>query len=323
MKDAERKNTDWFMESKYGIFVHYLESLQNNPESERELSQGKKTTWEQCVNEFDVELFADQVLETGASYVFFTLMQMSRYFCAPNSTYDSYTGFKSGEACSKRDLIDDLYSALQKREIKLMLYTTGDGPFKDQRASTALKGGFPFVLNEEFSKCWSECMREFSLRYGKKVWGWWIDGCYKAQGFGDDIFFRHMSCALRSGNPDSILAFNYWPLQEGYKGEVLPVTKYENYTAGEIYQGLDINHPYPNSRWVGNEQWHVLAFLGSDWAFPDLRYSDKFLVDYVKRCTENQGVVTLDVGMNRNGSISEGQLRQLKQLKNKIRINRR
>ncbi len=312
-----KTNTDWFMESKYGIFVHYLDGIQNDPDNPRGLSCGRKTTWDDCVSEFNTEIFAEQVAETGAAYTFFTVMQRTRHMCAPNSTYDCYTGYKPGEACSQRDLIKDVYDSLNKRGIKLMLYTTGDGPYGDERASMGLKGGFPWNLNAEYSKRWSECMGELSKRYGGKISGWWVDGCYKSIGFSDTTFFDSMSFELKSGNPDSIVGFNYWAGQEGYNGEVLPVTSYEDYTAGEIYQGLDNNHPYPQTRWAGDEQWHVLVFLGNDWGFPDTRYPDNFLVEYVKKCNENGGVVSLDVGLQRDGRLSDKQLKQLVRLKYK------
>jgi hypothetical protein len=71
-------DTDWFHDAGWGVFVHYLWDVQNV--GGRENAQGKPpTTWDALVREFDTEKFAGQVQETGAPYVFFTMMQRTRY----------------------------------------------------------------------------------------------------------------------------------------------------------------------------------------------------------------------------------------------------
>lgn len=45
-------NTDWFLKAGYGVFVHYLEDLQNDPQQIHSL--GRRTSWDECVREFDV-----------------------------------------------------------------------------------------------------------------------------------------------------------------------------------------------------------------------------------------------------------------------------
>ena len=70
------RDTHWFQQAGYGVFVHYLESLQNNPGHIGSL--GKQTPWDECVREFDTERFADAAEEAGAGYVIFTAMQISR-----------------------------------------------------------------------------------------------------------------------------------------------------------------------------------------------------------------------------------------------------
>jgi hypothetical protein len=55
--------------------------------------------------------------ETGAGYVIFTIMQQQRFMIAPNETFNRLTGYKTGEACSSRDLIEELYQTLHKRDV--------------------------------------------------------------------------------------------------------------------------------------------------------------------------------------------------------------
>ena len=112
MAETNNPATDWFCKAGYGVFVHYLNELQNSGNTLQSL--GRSTTWDECVREFDVNRFADAMAEAGAGYVIFTTHQRTRFLIAPNATFDRVTGYKPGEACATRDLIEDLYQALHK-----------------------------------------------------------------------------------------------------------------------------------------------------------------------------------------------------------------
>src|SRR5208282_2891829 len=142
--EVHNPDTDWFRDAHWGVFVHYLWDVQNGGHPANNMGTttannlGRTTSWDECMKEFDTEKFAEQIKATGAKYVFFTMMQRTRYLIAPNATYDRLTGYKPGEACSTRDLVRDLYKSLHKRGIKLMLYWTGDGPYEDAQAAKAM-----------------------------------------------------------------------------------------------------------------------------------------------------------------------------------------
>ena len=80
---ARDPNTDWFQRAGYGVFVHYLEDLQNDPQQIQSL--GRRTSWDECVREFDANRFAEAIGATGAGYVFFTMHQRTRFLIAPNA----------------------------------------------------------------------------------------------------------------------------------------------------------------------------------------------------------------------------------------------
>ncbi len=71
LSGREDSNTDWFQRAGYGVFVHYLEDLQNDPQQVHSL--GRETSWDECVREFDARRFADAMGEAGAGYVIFTV----------------------------------------------------------------------------------------------------------------------------------------------------------------------------------------------------------------------------------------------------------
>jgi len=303
---ADNPKTDWFSKAGYGVFVHYLEGIQNNPEAIHSL--GKQTSWDECVKEFDTERFADTMAEAGAAYVMFTVMQISRYMIAPNATFDRITGYKPGEACATRDLIEDLYASLNRRDIRLMLYWTGDGPRADEKAGPAYGCGSP--VSKEFVQKWADTFREYGERYGDKVAGIWCDGSYSFIGY-DDEKLGILAQGLRAGNPDRIIAMN-----PGVDPVVKAYTRHEDYTCGEQNKFFDM----PVGRFLNGEQWHILSFLSKDsWGAPGVGYTKTELADYVFDVHQRGGVVSIDVLLYRDGSLDRSQLEALKAVRRELR----
>ena len=85
--------TDWFSAAGHGVFTHLLSNLQN--EFGRN-SQGKNSSWDDCVNGFDAEAYADSAAATGARYAVLTLTQQERFIVGPNAAFDRYTGYGPG-----------------------------------------------------------------------------------------------------------------------------------------------------------------------------------------------------------------------------------
>jgi hypothetical protein len=305
---AQNPDTDWFQKAGYGVFVHYLEDLQNDPEQLHSL--GRHTTWDACVREFDVARFADGMAQAGAGYVVFTMQQRTRFLIAPNATFDRLTGYKAGEACATRDLVEDLYQALHRHHIPLMLYWTGDGPRADSRAAEVL--GWKDPVPAEYVRNWAAVVREYGERYGEKVAGWWVDGSYRFIGY-DEEKLGIMAAALKAGNPRRIIAFN-----PGVEDKVRPYSRHEDFTCGEQNQFLD----QPAGRWIDGEQWHILSFLGNGqshigaaWGMPGLKYAKQELVDYIFAVNQAGGVVSIDAMLYRDGGLDRSQLELLKALR--------
>ncbi|MGA2498483.1 MAG: discoidin domain-containing protein [Tepidisphaeraceae bacterium] len=308
LAEPNNPNTDWFSKAGYGVFVHYLEDLQNDPQQVHSL--GKKTAWDECVREFDTGRFADAMAEAQAGYVIFTMHQRTRFLIAPNATFDRMTGYKPGEACSTRDLVEDLYQALHKKGIPLMLYWTGDGPRADARAAQAM--GWKSPVPVEYVRKWADVAREYGKRYGDKVSGWWTDGCYPFIGY-DDQRLGIMAAGLKAGNPKRIVALN-----PGVEAKVKAYSRHEDFTCGE----QDRYHDLPLSRWIGGEQWHILSFLGAGqshigaaWGMAGTGYSKQELADYIYDVNKVGGVVSIDVLLFRDGSLDRSQLEVLKSLR--------
>jgi len=310
--EPNNPNTDWFSKAGYGVFVHYLQEIQNEPASVQSL--GKTTSWDECVREFDVNRFADAMAEAGAGYVIFTTHQRTRFLIAPNATFDRITGYRPGEACATRDLVADLSEALHRKGIPLMLYWTGNGPTSDAKAVAAF-GGWKTPITREWVSQWAAVVEEYGNRYGDKVAGWWVDGCYFTHGNlrYDDEKLGILARALKAGNPKRIIALN-----PGI--EITAYSRHEDFTAGEQNRF----HDRPLGRWLKGEQWHILSFLGAErpdnylaagWCEPGVRYTKQELAEYIFDVNHVGGVVSIDVLLYRDGSLDRSQLETLKSLR--------
>ncbi|NOX55973.1 MAG: DUF1080 domain-containing protein, partial [Planctomycetes bacterium] len=317
---AER--TDWLSRAGWGVMTHYLAAPPSS-------AGGKEVTaemWNRQVDAFDVELFANQVAATGARYVLFTIGQNSGHYCAPNATYDKFVGIRPSK-CSRRDLIADLAKALKNRDIRLMVYLPSGAPAADRVARRKLgwrwgrKGGWQLPGEPvggrlaDFQRRWEAVVREWSLRWGDAVAGWWIDGCYFADQmyrFDDPPNFASFAAALRAGNPDAIIAFN-----PGVRVPVIAHTKYEDYTAGEVnLPQLPQAVAACPGRWIERDgakiQFHILTFLGKSWCRGDRpQWPDDKIVALTRQLIRKGGAITFDVPIRPDGEIPEPFLWQL------------
>ena len=241
--------TDWLRDAKWGVFCHWLGMM---PEIDRRPPTAEE--WNARVEAFDLAGLVGQLVRIHPGYFIFTLGQNSGHFCSPNATYDRLTGIQPSK-CSRRDLIVDLAGALAEHGIPLMVYLPSGAPSDDKAACQRLQWEWGFAGEgwsgkrtgkrlAEFQRNWEAVVREWSLRFGSKIRGWWIDGCY----FADEMYrhpdepnFGSFAAALRAGNPQSLAAFN--------PGVLIPVVRHsdsEDYTAGEIAGAL----PQISGRWV-------------------------------------------------------------------------
>ncbi|MBO5374863.1 MAG: hypothetical protein J6A54_05405, partial [Clostridia bacterium] len=301
---------DKFYEHRWGVFNHFLYTIQNNPSLPN--SYGRKTSWDELVNEFNVQRLAFQLNEIGTKYYVITVMQGTKYMIAPNATFDKIAGTLPGEACSTRDLIMELSNELEKYGIDLFLYFTGDGPYKNE--DVGAKFGFIEPRSDgvtmDFVKRWASVLEEYSLRYGDRVKGWWVDGCYKDAFKYTDEMLRVLYDACKAGNPDAIVALN-----GGLGNEFKPNFEGEDFVCGEFNE---LGH-FPKSRFTDGAQAHVLAPLGTGdcgigatWGSFGLGYDKQYITDYVCDLHDAGGVVTFDIGVYRDGSLSAEHIDALK-----------
>ncbi len=304
-----------FMVGNYGIMVHYLHN---------------KDTVQAAVNSFKAANFAKQVNDAGAKWALFTLTQSNGVYNIPMDEHLDASGnaiFADTDvtvAEGRKDIVEELYDALAPYGIKLMLYWIPGAP-KDNAEKATLLGATERVngdekdnykINETVANNMSSIMASVSDKYGEKVAGWWIDGCYDSTGFNDAIATQE-AAALRAGNADALVAFNRGTKQHDAYYDV------ESYAAGEICHGDRTDPSKPNyediymfsadSRWTDNGfQSHYLTFLGSNWTMGDERYETAEMVDHVyNNILKNGGAMTFDMSCFDDGTLDKQQYNQM------------
>ncbi|MGC9349434.1 MAG: hypothetical protein ACP5JG_14945, partial [Anaerolineae bacterium] len=242
---VDRPDMTWFRDARWGVFMHFLA----HQASDRSPSTLTTESWNLTVDGFDVVGLAQQLDEVGAGYFFITLGQNSGFYLSPNATYDGLVG-RGPSRCSDRDLVADLAAALEARGIPLLVYLPSHAPADDRVAVEGLRctpdwdaskwqlrpGRYLRTTKTDarlsaFQRNWEAVIAEWSRRWGRKVVGWWFDGCYypeKLYLHEDPPNFHTFRAAAKAGNPESIVAFN-----PGVREAFDVNTPYEDYTSGE------------------------------------------------------------------------------------------
>lgn len=297
-----------FMSGKYGIFLHYLSGKNGQTYEE----------WNSSVNSFDVNGFAKTVYEIGASWVYLTLTQHDGRYCIPMPELEEMTGLDN--LGTDRDLVADLYPALARYGIRLMLYWIPGAPSGNSEMASALGAqnragenqGGDWLLNDAQVDNMSEIMTAVSARYGEKISGWWIDGCYDSVNFTAEYAAKE-AAALRAGNPNAVVAFNNGTQDGDCRFSV------ESYTAGEtchylrLSQGDVFTNYSAEGRYSANGyQKHFLTFLGDNWGKSNCYYDTDTLVAHCYDNILSKGAaITFDVGVSNAGAISTDQVNQI------------
>jgi alpha-L-fucosidase len=320
---------EWLRRARWGVMTHYLadwiwsaeaEAKQLSPEEGRALAS--VDGWNALVDGFDVEGLADQLAEVGAGYYILSIGQNSGFYLAPNAAYDRIVGHRPSR-CSRRDLVSDMADALAKRGIRFIVYLPSGAPAQDATACTALEWTNGPHPNIAFQRKWEEIVREWSMRWGKKVSGWWFDGCYWPGHMyrGEAPNFATFAAAARAGNPDSIVAFNpgvYYP--------IFSMTEQADYTAGEIANPTldtvkEARMDSTDGRFDGKAdgvQLHMLSYLGATWGRGEPRFGGPEIVDFTLKVLPYGGAVTWDIPVERNGRLPPEYMRLLLHLRNTL-----
>jgi hypothetical protein len=289
-----RACTDWFVAAKYGVMFHW--------ETRTQPRRGPQKPFPDAVHDLDVDSLAAMVQQTGAGYVIFTSIHGVHWFPAPIQAIEKIL---PGRTC-QRDLIGDLADALNERGIRLMLYYCSGGSEK----AWARASGYDKKDKTEYYRNLCAIFTEIGQRYGNKIAGYWFDFCP----FNVSHHFEPLYAAAKAGNADRIVAWNSWIVRKP--------SDFQEYWAGEVGGALIL----PKAEYFGHLQPHVLIYLDGGWGhskpdtdIPAPLFITHTLVDYVKACIARKVVVSLNLCIYQDGTVSPATLEQLQVLRRAIR----
>jgi hypothetical protein len=320
--------TGWMSEGKYGIFMHYQyrillgHSIRTKPPFPNP-SQMTAQEWNRFVDRFDVNGFAEQMVEGKVSWVIFCLDD--HYFawpCAPNQAFSDYTGYAPGEKCSRRDLILDVAEALKAKGVKVICYFAGlNGYMKEPKVSAGLsdeatgRGG----VNEksppsaEGRKRRLAVLKEYADRYQGKIAGWWFDGMERGTYQAEPNDWREIHSIVHSANPKAVIAFSY-----GANEQACLCKGVDDYTGGDTWSKQDLNRFLP--KFLPSQEgilWHGKIYCGNVYHGQGdaNQFTDRELIDWINACHRQGGVCTLDWPFDPNtGLLKDFGIAQLKRV---------
>jgi hypothetical protein len=346
MKVTNMENTDrtFWMTGHYGLMNHWL-----FPHVLPEQQPSAKTLNE-AVDRFNVERLLEEFAATGAEWLIFTLGQNTGCYISPNSVITDLAG--PGH-CSERDLAVEIAQGLHSMGKRFIAYLPCE-----VAANTSMHAGFAWNTQEgsdqaEFQQRYTRAVKEWALRFGSLLDGWWIDGCYTwpvfhSQYMNWPLWYE----AFRAGNPEAALTFN-----DGCfcVGNLQPVRPEHDYLSGEIemlkegkvFLGRNVDGAthMPAGRYVPGTacQWHGLLPIDCFWGHgggvpshlpghpykamdysagygpmaPPI-YSDQELCGFLQNCLQVGGAVTMNVGIYQEGYLGQATVEQLKRVRKQL-----
>lgn len=198
---------------------------------------------DETVDAFDLAGFMEDFDRTGAEWLFFPVGHCRGVYAAPCSVLDALDSpeFPMIGRCSRRDLTGEIAAAVHARGKRFVAY------LPTEVSGMPIARGVRWSDDDdhaEFQKIWCAAIREWALRWGKNLDGWWLDGYYGEGSF--KVTWRNgldedaWGAALRAGNPDCAVALNPGWIEVKHKPEWFifalepRAAKLRDYLAGEV-----------------------------------------------------------------------------------------
>ncbi len=343
--EIENPRVQW-MKGKYGLMVHWVAPGPPPQKGEYIMNLNK------AVENFDIKGFMTDFDRTGAEWLIFTIGQNTGFYSSPNTVIDSLAGFGH---TSSRDLVLEIAKAVKKRGKRFIAYLPCE-----VKGNSFMQKGFdwntqPGTDQIEFQKKYLRVVREWAVRFGQNIDGWWFDGCFKWDAFSNKYMeWEKWYDAARAGNKNAAITFNDGsfcinitkPIVESndyLSGETEVLINGKIRLGGRLNEG-EANLFIPKQAYVDGTQclYHVLVPIDACWAHSSpweawrnvpftpavLRqqeemeppvYTDKDLFKFVNDFTKVGGAVTLNLGIFQEGHLGKESIKQLERLKKSLK----
>ena len=280
---------------------------------------------------FDVQKMMTQIkVLDSATWVQINLTQGANgsFYTSPHADLARHV---SADIVPQRDLFGEMLEALNAQGFKVMVYFATEGPTMGKHPDKALAGVIEKWKKYAKSRRMTPeqavadiIVKEYSLRYGAKIAGWWFDHAK----YGD---IPALDKAARAGNPEAVLSFNV-----GGSPELLTCPE-SDFTAG---------HPTPMKQqspsWEGNEVaitlmeksnyingslGHFFPPMQEKWNAGKPAFETEKAVDWTMRIVQAKGSITWAVALadakNKRAPLADFQFNQLKAIDQAFKASRK
>ncbi|WP_311531002.1 alpha-L-fucosidase [uncultured Anaerococcus sp.] len=316
--DKINKRTEWFRESRFGMFIHWgLYSIPGRGEWVRshesiELDEYNKFLEQFNPVDYNPKKWAKAAKEAGMKYMVLTAKHHDG-FCLFDS---KYTDYKSTNTPAKRDLVKEYVEAVREEGLRVGLYfSLIDWSHKDYPKYNDRHG--PFFKDERYKeevidfdnyrKFLHNQIEEIVTNYGK-LDILWFDFSYDDM-VGEKWGAKEIVEMVRKHQPDVVMD-NRLETSGGGFGSM--VTENPSEFCGDFVSPEQII-PYEGIKNVNGEDvpWELCLTMNNNWGYnpTDKEYkSSKVLIRKLVECVSKNGNMILNVGPTAKGYINEESL---------------
>jgi hypothetical protein len=306
-------NTDWLAACDFGLSVHW--TARTVPRAGRQLS------FQDAVDQFDLDRFLQAVDTSGAAYVIFTATHALQMLPCPHPVVDKILLGRT----TTRDLLGEIARALAARGKPLIVYynhscNVGDDPAWEQAV------GYHDETNDRFIENLCDVVRWLGESYGDLIKAWWFDSSYSIDPRGPNntvtgnfksFPWEELTRAAKAGLPERLIAYN------AGIGDQFLYTTHQDFWAGEM---VNLATP-PTGRYLSNGlQWHGWTCLDdARWVYEDPStaphpplYSDRELLDFLSLCRRHRAPMCFNLLAFQDGSVFEESVAQLARIRHAL-----
>ena len=305
---------DW-LRGSVGVSVYWTAGIP--------AADGSKVPFSEAVDRFDVTAFADALASVGAKHLIFTTAHGLQVMPMPNAALDAIAPGRT----TRRDLFGEILDACAARGIRVIAYYNHScnmpSPAVDEwKRACACPHPGPGGDARVFASNICAIVRCMSMRYGRKISGWWFDSSYSVDSrgpytgvdgtwhvrsknpyTGPEVVFpwNDLIAAARQGNPDAAVAIN------AGVARTYQCSADADYYAGETAElEEELDGPLPaglvDTRWTtaDDPNWTFSAKRG----FLSLRRPPAELRAWTLKHLSAGRAVTFNVLIDRNGRLN-------------------
>ncbi|MFC5051804.1 hypothetical protein ACFPK9_14465 [Rubritalea spongiae] len=156
---------------------------------------------------FDIDYFMSQIDQlSSVDHVMINIGRghQASWYSSPCPELSAIMG---EDLFAERDLCGELAAALHARGIKVLVYFSVTGMDRAYLTKEQMNTWKSYLTTKGLThrEGVAQIMEYYSLKFGNKVDGWWVDRVNKSFSHDDHLLF---ASALRAGNPNAIIAMH-------------------------------------------------------------------------------------------------------------------